>query len=193
LVDNEQLRKALEIQKETGEMLGSILVREGFITKEQLYQALEEQLGVQYTDLKDVEIQEEIVKLVDKKLAKSYNLIPLKVEGESLYVAMSDPANIYAIDDVRLATGYEVIPLLADGDIINEKIEVYYKEEEKIEEPAEEEETEVIDIESELEKVKEEIEIEVKKEEQIEKTIDISDVENAPIVRLVNMIFKKRR
>lgn len=190
LVDNEQLGKALEIQKETGEMLGSILVREGFIAKEQLYQALEEQLGVQYTDLKDVEIQEEIVKLVDKKLAKSYNLIPLKVEGESLYVAMSDPANIYAIDDVRLATGYEVIPLLADGDIINEKIEVYYKEEEKIEEPAEEEETEVIDIESELEKVKEEIEIEVKKEEQIEKTIDISDVENAPIVRLVNMIFK---
>lgn len=188
-IDSEQLKKALEIQKEKGKMLGTILVEEGFITREQLYQALEEQLGVKYIDLKDVEIPEETIKLVDKKLAKSYNLIPFKTENEYLCLAMSDPANIYAIDDVRLATGYEVIPFLADSEIISEKIEACYRDDE-IAEETEEAETEVIDIESEIEKVTEEIEIEVKKEEQAEKTIDISDIENAPIVRLVNMIFK---
>jgi len=188
-INSEQLEKALEIQKEKGEMLGSILLDEGFINKEQLYRALEEQIGVQYIDVADIEIPEDILKLVDKKLAKSYNLIPLRIEDESLVVAMSDPANIYAIDDLRLVTGYEVTPLLADKALISEKIEACYKQEE-IEPEQEEEQTEVIDIETEIEKVKEEIEIEVRKEEQVEKTINISDIENAPIVRLVNMIFK---
>lgn len=189
VITEEQLEQALEIQKEKGEMLGSILIDEGFITKEQLYQALQEQIGIQYIDLKDVEIPEDILLLVDKKLAKSYNLIPVKAEGESLYVAMSDPANIYAIDDLRLSTGYEIIPFLADRDVISEMIESLYPFEVIPEEPKADE-LEVLDIETELEKVKEEIEIEVKKEEQSEKTINISDVENAPIVRLVNMIFK---
>lgn len=190
LISDEQLEKALEIQKEKGGMLGSILIEEGFISKEQLYKALEEQIGVQYIDLKDVEIPEEIIRLIDRKLAKSYNLIPLRIENESLVVAMSDPANIYAIDDLRLSTGYEITPLLADSDVIDEKIDQYYKEEEVPEEPEQEGQVEEVDIETELEKVKEEIEIEVNKEEQVEKTINISDVENAPIVRLVNMIFK---
>jgi type IV pilus assembly protein PilB len=139
-------------------------------------------------DLTDVEIAEDIIRLVDRKLAHSYTLIPVKVENEFLHVAMSDPVNIFAIDDLRLATGYEIKPMLADSDLIIEKLEIYYKQE-AIPEP-EEEEIEEIDFENEIEKVKEEIEIEVKKEEQVEKTINISDVENAPIVRLVNMIFK---
>jgi len=188
-INNEQLEKALEIQKEKGEMLGSILLEEGYINKEQLYKALEDQIGVRYIDVKDAEIAEDILRLVDKKLATSYCLIPIKIENESLVVAMSDPANIYAIDDLRLATGYEITPLLADKDLINEKIETCYKQE-VMESGTDEEQAEVIDIESEIEKVKEEIEIEVNKEEQVEKTINISDVENAPIVRLVNMIFK---
>lgn len=191
VINEEQLQKALEIQKESGEMLGSILVKEGFLSKEQLYNALEVQIGVKFFDLKDIEISEDVIKLVDRKLAKSYNLIPIKIEDNSLVVAMSDPANIYAIDDLRLATGYEVTPVLADGDIIAELIETYYKQE--IVEPEAEpevEQAEEFDIESEIEKVKEEIEVEVKKEEQVEKTINISDVENAPIVRLVNVIFK---
>ena len=189
VIDNEQLETALEIQKDSGEMLGSVLLQEGFISKEQLYQALEEQMGIRYFDLKDIEIPEDITRLVDKKLAKSYDLIPVKIENDSLVVAMSDPANIYAIDDLRLATGYEITPFLADKELIHEKIETCYQYDETEEESAEGD-LETFDIETELERVKEEIEIEVRKEEQVEKTIDISDVENAPIVRLVNMIFK---
>jgi type IV pilus assembly protein PilB len=189
IIDENQLENALEIQKKNKDMpLGSILVQEGFINKEQLFSALEEQTGIKYFDLTDVEIAEDIIRLVDRKLAHSYTLIPVKVENEFLHVAMSDPVNIFAIDDLRLATGYEIKPMLADSDLIIEKLEIYYKQE-AIPEP-EEEEIEEIDFENEIEKVKEEIEIEVKKEEQVEKTINISDVENAPIVRLVNMIFK---
>ena len=188
-IDEEQLEKALEIQKKNNDMpLGTILVQEGYINKEQLFNALEEQTGIEYFDLDGVEIPDEVIKLVDKKLAYAYTLLPVKIESEFLYVAMIDPGNIYAIDDVRLATGYEVRPMLADKDLIIEKLETYYQQE--IEAEPESEQFEEIDLENEIEKVKEEIEIEVKKEEQVEKTINISDVENAPIVRLVNMIFK---
>jgi len=187
-IDEEQLEKALEIQKKSDLPLGAILLREGYINKQQLFSALEEQTGISYFDLNGVEIPDDVIKLIDKKLAYTYTLIPVKIENEFLYVAMSDPVNIYAIDDVRLATGYEVKPMLADGDLIIEKLEAIYKQE--IEEEPENEQIEEIDFENEFEKVKEEIEIEVKKEEQVEKTINISDVENAPIVRLVNMIFK---
>jgi len=189
VIDEKQLEKALEIQKENGNVpLGSILLQEGYISKQQLYHALEEQTGTKYIDLIDAEIPDDIIKLVDRKLAYSYTLIPVKADNDYLYVAMSDPGNIYAIDDLRLATGYEIKPLLADGDLIIGKLETYYKQE--VEAEPENEQVEEIDFENEIEKVKEEIEIEVKKEEQVEKTINISDVENAPIVRLVNMIFK---
>jgi type IV pilus assembly protein PilB len=188
-IDEKQLEDALEIQKKNSDIpLGSILLQEGYINKEQLYNALEEQTGIKYFDLNGVEISDEIIKIVDRKLAYTYTLMPVKIENEYLYVAMSDPGNIYAIDDLRLATGYEIKPMLADKDIIIEKLEIYYKQETEPE--PEEEQVEEIDFENEIEKVKEEIEIEVKREEQVEKTINISDVENAPIVRLVNMIFK---
>lgn len=187
-INNEQLEDAFEKQKENGGLLGSILYNEGYITKEQLFSALEEQTGVPYFDLQDAEIPEEILRLVDRRIAHLYKIIPIKVENDLLYVAIHDPLNIYALDDIRLATGFEIKPLLADEELISEKLDIYYEKE--IEPEPEPEPEEEFDIEIEMEKVKEEIEIEVRKEEQVEKTINISDVENAPIVRLVNMIFK---
>jgi len=187
-IDEMQLETALEIQKKNNMPIESILLQEGYIDKQQLFRALEEQTGIEYFDLTGVEIPDDIIQIVDRKIAYLYTLIPVKIENDYLYVAMSDPVNIYAIDDLRLATGYEIVPMLADSDLITEKLGICYKQE-AAPEPVEEK-IEEIDLENEIEKVKEEIEIEVKKEEQVEKTINISDVENAPIVRLVNMIFK---
>lgn len=191
-INEEQLGKALEIQRENGDIIGSILMQEGFITREQLYKHLEEQIGVPYIDLENIEIPEEIIKLVARKIALKYQLIPVEYENETLTVAMSDPLNMFAIDDLRLASGYEIKPLLADSIQINKLLPIYYKEPEIVPEPIEEmqEEDPFVNFEEEMEKVREEIEIEVQKKEQTETTVNISDVENAPIVRMLNMIFK---
>lgn len=189
-----QLETALEIQKREGGLLGSIMVKEGFLTKQQLYAKLEEENGIPYYELEDVEIPEKVIKLVNRKIASQNKLIPVEFEDDVLKVAMCDPMNIYAIDDLRLATGLEIRPMFADLELINQLIEKYYKQDmpEEIVEEDEEDKTEElpVDFDEEMEKVKEEIEIEVQRKEQIENTINISDVEDAPIVRMLNMIFK---
>ena len=190
-----QLETALEIQRRENGLLGSIMIKEGFITKKQLYARLEEENGIPYFELEDVEIPENVIKLISRKIAQHNNLIPVEFENDVLKVAMSDPLNIYAIDDLRLATGLDIKPMFADLGLIEQSISKYYKldEPEKIIEEDEEETTEdlPIDFEEEMEKVKEEIEIEVQRKEQAENTtINISDVEDAPIVRMLNMIFK---
>lgn len=187
-----QLETALEIQNCEGGLLGSIMVREGFLTKEQLYSALEEEHGIPYFDLEDAEISENVIKLINRRLALQNKLIPVEQENDILKVAMRDPMNIFAIDDLRLATGLDIKPMFADPELIEQLIEKYYKDEaeEIVEEDEDTEEESSIDFEEEMEKVREEIEIEVKKTEQAEQTINISDVENAPIVRMLNMIFK---
>lgn len=87
IIDENQLENALEIQKKNKDMpLGSIMVQEGFINKEQLFSALEEQTGIKYFDLTDVEIAEDIIRLVDRKLAHSYTLIPVKVKTGMIQV-----------------------------------------------------------------------------------------------------------
>lgn len=192
-IDEEQLNKALELQKERGEIIGAILMREGFVTREQLYKHLEQQIGVPYVNLENLEIPEDVIALVNRKLAYKYRLIPISAEDEILTVAMNDPLNMFAIDDLRLATGYEIRPMLADSEQIDSLLPVYFKEpepESELEIEPEKEESPVTNFEEEMEKVKEEIEFEVLKKEAAETTVNISDVENAPIVRMLNMIFK---
>lgn len=191
-IDEEQLNKALELQKERGDIIGSILMQEGFISRDQLYRHLEQQIGVPFINLENLEIPEEVISLVNRKIAIKYQLIPLSCENDILTVAMRDPLNMFAIDDLRLATGHEIKPMLADSEQIQELIPILFKEPEIIPEPEVEETVEepVINFEEEMEKVKEEIEIEVQKKDVAEATINLSDVENAPIVRMLNMIFK---
>lgn len=194
VINDIQLDTALEIQRREGGLLGSIMVKEGFLTKEQLYSVLEEENGIPYFELENAEIQENVVKYVSRKIAAQYKLIPVELENDVLKVAMCDPLNIYAIDDLRLATGLEIKPMFADVELIEQLIEKYYKQD-VVEEIVEEEEEDIteehpVDFDQEMEKVKEEIEIEVQKSEHAEQTIDISDVEDAPIVRMLNMILK---
>jgi type IV pilus assembly protein PilB len=189
-IDENQLDKALEIQKNNGDVIGSILIQEGFITRDQLYKHLESQIGVSYINLEGIEVPEEIISLVSRKIVLKYHLIPVNLEDGVLTVAMSDPLNMFAIDDLRLETGNEIKPMLADSVQISEMIPVYYKEPELGVEPAEEIKITPANFEEEMEKVKEEIEFEVLKKETAETTVNISDVENAPIVRMLNMIFK---
>ena len=192
VIDDEQLEIALDEQKTNGGMIGNILVSKGFVDKDTLYHYLERQVGVEYIDLDKCPISEEAIQLTPRKIAKKHNLIPIKVEDGALTVVMADPLNIFAIDDLRLSTGHDIKVLLGDIEIITNLLLEYYPQDEEEDKEIEEEleEEQAVDFDEEMEKVQEEIEVEVQEIQQSETTINFNDVENAPIVRMLNMIFK---
>ncbi len=189
-----QLEKALELQGEKGGRLGEILMGEGMIEKDIFYASLSRQLGIPYIDLNGVKPQEEALALVNESLAKRLQIVPVEKEGISLRIAMHDPNNIFAIDDLRLATGLEIIPLLADEKDISAFLERKKAKEKKTSDhrskASKEGAGKPLDFEEEMKKVNEEIDIEIK-EDQSDENLDISDVQNAPIVKMVNLIFNK--
>lgn len=194
LITREQLDKALEIQNKSGGRIGEILVKEGYIDKKALYEVLEKQLGVQYIDLTQIKIPEDVLGLVNEGLAHRHVVLPLEKDGFSLKVAMSDPTNIFSIDDLRLATGLEIVPLLADAEeilaILDRKKPKEKRTAESHTKTSKEPKGKVIDFEEEIKKVNEEIAIEIT-EDASEENIDVSDIQNAPIVKMVNLIFNK--
>ncbi len=203
VLSEETLEEALNIQAERGGKLGEILIKENFIPEDVLYKFLEVQLNTSFIDLKDMEIPIETVNLVKENLSRRYNLIPIEQDGDNLKVAMADPSDVFALDDLRLLTGMEIIPLLAKDEYISEKIDLYYEKQaapqpvEVVEEPVEtistanQREVLNVDLDEEMKKVNEEIAVEITTEQKEEDLNDLSDVSNAPIVKMVNIIFQK--
>ncbi len=113
LLSAEQLSKALAVQKKTGERLGKVLINIGYTTEERIIEALEFQLGVPHMDLSSLDVPREIAGLIPLALAERYHVVPIKKEGKRLTLAMVDPTNIFAIDDVRLSSGYLVDVVIA--------------------------------------------------------------------------------
>ncbi|SKA82164.1 type IV pilus assembly protein PilB [Caloramator quimbayensis] len=172
LITNEQLQKALALQKNTNKKLGEILVENGFITEDQIIEVLEYQLGIPHVKLDRYPIDNEAVKLITENLAKRHNLLPIRLENDSLYVAMADPLNIFAIEDVAIYTGKQVQPVLSKEEDIKRFINKYYGKQEAL-------------------KAAEEF----KKENKIfkfDKNIKpAEDDVQGPIVKLVNAIFEQ--
>lgn len=111
----EQLTQALEIQKETGGRLGNVLMEAGFITEEQLIDCLRQQLHVDFIDLSVENINPQVAEYLPAKLAKEHNVIPVRVDTttNTMYLAMVDPLNFIALDEVKQATKMRVVPLIA--------------------------------------------------------------------------------
>ncbi|MCX7921616.1 MAG: ATPase, T2SS/T4P/T4SS family [Clostridia bacterium] len=190
VLTEEQLYSALEMQRTKGGFLGEVLVNEGYISKKTLYEVLEKQLGTPHIDLENTTIDEDVIKLVTESIATRYRLIPIEKVGNSLKVAMSDPLNIFSIDDLRLSTGLEIIPLLGDVEQIVPLLDKYYEKVKQVKKEEEKKEAS-LNFEEEIKKVNEEIAVEIKEENNVEEVIDINDVQNAPIVKMVNIIFNK--
>jgi len=114
LINEGQLKEALQEQQETGERLGQILVKKGFLTEQQLLESLEYMLGVPHVQISKIRIDQEAVKLIDPKLIRSHRILPISRENNVLTLAMANPLNQQAIDDVRLASGMNVVPVLAN-------------------------------------------------------------------------------
>ncbi len=128
LVSLQQLQKAQEEQRKTGGRIGSLLVKQGAIAEGDLTSFLSKQYGVPAISLKDFEIDEEVVKLVPKQTAEKHQVVPVNRAGSSLIIAMSDPSNIFAIDDIKFSTGYNVEVVVASEQAIREAIDKYYAE-----------------------------------------------------------------
>ncbi|MHB1653765.1 MAG: GspE/PulE family protein [Desulfitobacteriaceae bacterium] len=116
------LQVGLQAARENGERIGEVLVRLGFLSKEQLQEALSNFLRVPRISLTEVTLDQAAVQVVSEELAKRYTLIPVSLRGGTLRVAMADPTSVKAIEDIRLLSGYDVEPLLAQEEEIQAAI-----------------------------------------------------------------------
>ena len=126
IISERQLQKALAIQKDKGGLIGGILVLLGFATEEQIAQSLTTQFGYPYLPLTNYEIDVKTVKLIPENVAVQYNMVIIDKIGNSLTVAMSDPLNIHAIEDVELITNCKVQVFVSTQTDIKESIKRYY-------------------------------------------------------------------
>ena len=100
LINEEQLQKALEIQKTTRQRLGTVLIDSGIITEQDFIDAMSQQLGIQYVDLTKEHIPTEMARILPKNIAKKHSVVPLRLNRDELVLAMVDPMNFVAIDEV---------------------------------------------------------------------------------------------
>jgi len=126
LIDQQQLTEALEEQKASGGRLGASMVKLGFLKEEDLAAFLSRQYGVPSINLSEFEIDESVIKLVPSEVVQKYQLIPINRAGSTLIVAMADPSNIFAIDDIKFMTGYNVEIVVSAENSIKSAIDKYY-------------------------------------------------------------------
>jgi type IV pilus assembly protein PilB len=126
LITEEQLKKALEQQKTTGGRIGYHLVQMGFVSEDQVTGCLSRQFGVPSVQLANYGIDREVIKLIPMEVAKKYLVVPISRVGMTLTVAMSDPSNVFAIDDIKFMTGYNIEPVVAAEAGVIEAIKKYY-------------------------------------------------------------------
>ena len=181
LITPEQLTHALREQKGSSDKLGSILVRLSLITEEQLIGFLSRQYRIPSITLSQLEIDVETVRLVPSQIAQKYEVIPVKRLGGSLTLAMADPTNVFALDDVAFMTNLQILPVVASQAAIRKAIEQHYQKEKPPEE-----------VLADLTKAPEMAVVEGTKNEPTGK-VDVFDLtqsaEEAPVVKLVNMVL----
>lgn len=133
MITEEQLNTALR-EKKQGQKLGDALLQQGYITEQQLIEVLEFQLGIPHISLYGYPIDQKVTKIVPKETVRKNMLMPLKTEGEKLLVAMADPMDYFAIDDLRLSTGFQIEVAIATKDDILRAINKYYGDDEAVDE-----------------------------------------------------------
>src|SRR5512137_1228300 len=126
LISDDQLKKALATQKSEGGRLGTILVKLGSVQEDKLMTFLSKQYGVPYVDLNKFEINAVVIKHIPAEVAQKYRIMPINRTGATITIAMVDPSNIFAIDDIKFMTGYNVDAVVATEGAIVDAIKKYY-------------------------------------------------------------------
>ncbi|MDO8536154.1 MAG: GspE/PulE family protein [Candidatus Omnitrophota bacterium] len=180
LIKKKDLDKAIEIQKISGGSLGEILVEQNLISQKSLMVAVSAQLDIPPINISKYKIDKEILKLIPEKVARQYSVLPLSRIGNVLTVVMSDPLNIFAIDDIKMITHFKVDIAIAPESDIKEAINAYYGATAHIQE-----------ISKILEEAKPEDEMEVVEEEKIDVSEVTEESQKAPIVKVVSLILNE--
>src|SRR5216110_2219672 len=122
----EQLQEALNYQRTNGGKLGYNLIKLGYVKDEEITALLSKQYGVPSIALTQFEIDPAVVKLVPAETAQKYQIVPLSRSGATLTIAMTDPTNVFAMDDIKFMTGYNVEPVVASETAVTDAINRYY-------------------------------------------------------------------
>ncbi len=134
LISADQLKQALEHQKKSGGRLGTCLVKLGLVSDDDITAVLSRQYGVPSINLKFYEVDPAVIKLVPQETAIRYQIVPLSRVGSTLTIAMTDPTNVFAMDDIKFMTGFNVEPVVASETAISEAIHKFYGDVESVEE-----------------------------------------------------------
>ncbi len=177
LVNMSQLHEAQQVQKD-GENLGYTLAKLGYLEESQLISFLSRQYGVPSINLDECEVPDDVVRLIPREVAERHVLMPIARQGSTLIVAMSDPGNIYAMDDIKFLTGLNVEAVVASETSIRKAIERYYG-------TSRHDET----LKSLFDEIEGDQDVSVAGQEDIDMAELAKATEDAPVVRLVNMIM----
>ena len=174
----EELDMGLQRQKETKERLGAALISAGIITEAELIEALRLQLGIEYIDLSKTTIPISMAQVVPKNIAKQFQVVPVRMERDELYLAMSDPMNFYAIEEVKKAVRKKIVPMIATAEGVEHAILVLYGNEGAARA---------------IEAMKREVPTEEDNGEEAQFTGNIlnDNINDAPTIRLVNSIIER--
>src|SRR5215212_8795063 len=126
MITQDQLKESLRVQKETGGKLGETLIKLGFVSEEDITECLSQQFGVPSINLQHFEIDSSVIKLIPGDVARKYNILPVNKTGATITIAMADPTNVFAMDDIKFMTGYNVEPVVASETAVTEAITRYY-------------------------------------------------------------------
>ncbi len=180
IITQEQLEEALKEQKKTNKKLGSILIEKGFVKEEVLNDFLSKQYGVKSINLSSVDFQKEAIEKIPAQIAKKYTLIPIKIKNNKLEIAISDPTNILALDDLRFISGMNIHPYLSNESAIIKAIDKYYGVSKELDT--------IIDSLNEYESS-----VDIIQDEEIEESSKNLEEESSeePIIKLANTILLK--
>ncbi len=171
-ITRSQLIEILELQKVKKKKIGELIVEEGLLTEEEIIEVLKEQLGIDMVTLSSIDIHDRAVSMVSEGLCKKYDIFPFYIEDGVIKVAVSDPLNIFAIDDVEINTGCKVMPYIATKDEIRNATERFYSGR---------------NVENAINEINKTVTGSNVKADEIDK---MDDVKNAPTVKLVDSLLK---
>jgi type IV pilus assembly protein PilB len=169
LITNDQLAAALDVQAQSGRPIGRVLIDQGLISESDLVRALAKQVGLEFVDLTEHPIDATIASLIPEGLARRYQALPIAWDGDVLVVAMADPSNVLAVDDIRALTGAQVRSVVATAAQIRDAIDRFHR------------------LDSEVDDLASQAADELSEGEDLANVSAV--VEDAPIVKFVNLLI----
>ena len=130
IINQSQLDQALDVQRDKGGLIGEILVELGFVKEDDIAQSLTTQYGFPYLPLSNYDVNKDITSIIPGRVARQYLLVPIDKIGNNLTLAMSNPLNVQAIEDVELLTGCSVQTFVSTSSDVKRAIEKYYSDKE---------------------------------------------------------------